>query len=226
MIYFFADDHFSVHPGKNIFEHLPEEWKKKISFYENDFSVLESGKWLSDCQVLVLNMIGGTCNIPHPGSGAEKAVRQWCEKGGNILLLHGSSAAFWMWDYWRKLPGIRWVRPNDPDGAKPSTHPVKPYKVTVCKSRHPLCAKLSEMDLPEDEIYTELEYTSSVFPLMETRIGEGTFIQCCETLSPWGGKIINFLPGHKESVTANTILIQNLIILMQYLSEVEKNEKI
>ena len=56
MIYFFADDHFSAHCGKNIFEHLPEEWKRKIIFFENDFSLLESGKWLADCQLLVLGL--------------------------------------------------------------------------------------------------------------------------------------------------------------------------
>ena len=117
MIYFFADDHYNAHCGKNIFEHLPEQIRKKTVFAENDWTILESGKWLDDCELLILNLIGTTCNLPHPGQGAEQAVRSWCERGGNILLLHGSSAAFWQWDWWRKIVGFRWVRPGDPDGV-------------------------------------------------------------------------------------------------------------
>ena len=30
MIYFFADNHYDSHPGKNIFENLPGELKNKI----------------------------------------------------------------------------------------------------------------------------------------------------------------------------------------------------
>ena len=52
MIYFFADDHYGVHPGKVIFENLPEELGKNIRFVENDWTLLESvsdccsGKWI------------------------------------------------------------------------------------------------------------------------------------------------------------------------------------
>ena len=221
MIYFFADDHFSAHCGKNIFEHLPEQWKRKITFAENDFSLLESGKWLGDCEELVLNMIGESSSIPHAGKGAEESVRKFCEKGGNILLLHGASAAFWKWDFWREITGMRWVRDEDPDNAEPSTHPVKPYTCRLCKSRHPLLSGLRPMDLPRDEIYTELEYTSPVFPLMEVKIEEGIFIQCCESITPWGGKIINFLPGHAPEATSDPILIGNITVLMEYLSKGE-----
>lgn len=217
MIWFFSDDHFGAHPGKTVFDRLPEEWKEKISFHENDFSLLESGQWLENCELLILNMIGSTCNLPHPGIHAEKSVKTWCEKGGNILLIHGSSAAFWQWDWWRKIQNIRWVRPDDPDGAKASTHPVKPYKVTLCKTRHILLSRLQEMTLPEDEIYTELENVNPFYPLMETHIEEGTFIQCCESLTPWKGKLVNFLPGHSKSVTENPLFIQNILTLIQYL---------
>ena len=37
-----------------------------------------------------------------------------------LLLLHGSSAAFWHWDWWRRIVGYRWVRGNDPDGIPAS----------------------------------------------------------------------------------------------------------
>ena len=172
MIYFFADDHYDAHPGRVIFEHLPEELKSKTAFYENEWDVLEHGDWDRDCELMILNMIGATCGQPHPGAEAEKRVRRYLERGGSALLLHGSSAAFWMWDWWRPLVGERWVRPNDPDGTPASTHPKKPCFVKRSVTRHALARKLREMDLPEDEIYTNLENTCPCMRLMETHITE------------------------------------------------------
>ena len=217
MICFFADDHYNVHPGRVIFENLPEAWRNRIRFSENDFSVLESGSLPEDCELLVLHMIGGTCNIPHPGEGAKRAIRSWVGAGRPILLLHGSSAAFWQWNFWRILPGYRWVRPSDPDEVEPSTHPRRPCKVIVSKSRHELCSVLEEMVLPEDELYIELEQVCPAMTLMETRTDEGTFPQCAEVITPFGGKIINFIPGHDPAVTSDPVLIRNVVRLMEYL---------
>jgi len=217
MIYFFADDHYGVHPGTVIYEHLPEELKKRIVFQENDWTLLESGKWLDDCELLILNMIGTTCNLPHPGAGAEKAVRAWCEKGGNILMLHGSSSAFWQWGWWREIVGFRWVRGGDPDGVEASTHPKEPFRVTLSKTRHPLIKELVPLELPADEIYINLEQVCPAMTLMETHIGEGTFPQCCEALNPWGGKMVSFIPGHIPEVTGSPDLIRNVAVLTNYL---------
>ena len=98
MNYFFSDDHYGVNPGRHIFELLPEDFRKETVFTENSWSLLESGEWVKDCGLLALHMIAGTCGQPMPGPGAEKAVRAYCECGGDLLLLHGSSAAFWGWD--------------------------------------------------------------------------------------------------------------------------------
>lgn len=217
MIYFFADDHYGVHPGKNIFEHLPDELKQRITFVENDWSLLESGKWLDDCELLILNMIGTTCDLPHPDSNAEKAVKAWCEKGGNALLLHGSSAAFWQWDWWRKIVGLRWVRPNDPDNVPNSVHPVKPYSLRLTKNRHALSSELVPFELEADEIYTELEQVSPVMVLMDTFIEEGVYPQCAEAITPWGGKFVSFIPGHAPQATANEYLIKNINAIINYL---------
>ncbi len=219
MIYFFADDHYGVHPGKNIFENLPDELKKRMIFVENDWSLLESGKWLDDCELLILNMIGATCNLPHPDCNAEKAVKKWCMDGGNILSLHGSSAAFWQWDWYRQIVGLRWVRPNDPDGVANSIHPVKPYNVRVCKNRHVLCSRLVPLELGSDEIYINLEQVSKIDILMDTFIEEGVFPQCTEAITPWGGKFINFIPGHSPEITTKSELIHNIVELIKYLLE-------
>jgi hypothetical protein len=216
MIIFAADNHYDVHPGKNIYAGLKNNYKDMV-FSEDDWSVFVKNDLKNKCDLLVLNMIAGTCNIEPPDQEAEKSVRAYCEKGGNILLIHGSSAAFWQWDWWRSIVGYRWVRGNDPDSVVPSTHPTRPYKVKISKSRHPLCAKLAEMDLPDDEIYINLEQVCPAMTIMETKTDEGTFPQCYESVTPWGGKIIGFIPGHKPDVTGNEIYISNIKVLIDYL---------
>ena len=217
MIYFFADDHYRSFPGRTIFNHLPAERQKEIVFSENDWTLLESGRWLDDCELLMLHMIGTTCDLPHPGPGAEKAVKAWCEKGGNALLLHGSSAAFWQGAWGREIVGYRWVRPGDPDGVPASTHPVEPCSLRKLKVRHPLAEKLHAFAMPKDEIYTELEQVSPVMVLLDTCVSTGIYPQCFETMTPWGGKFVSFLPGHSPEVTSGAPLIADIDAIIRYL---------
>lgn len=217
MIYFFSDNHYGADPGRHQFECLPEDLRKKTVFTLDDWSVLESGTWEKDCDLLILNMIGETCDQPHPGAGAEEAVKRYYQRGGNILLLHGSSAAFWKWDWWREIVGLRWTRGNDPDGQAVSTHPIAPCTIKVAKSRHPLVKQLREITLPEDEIYTALEETCPIMTLMSTVVNGETWPQCCEVITPCNGKIVSLIPGHKPECTRNPDLIYNLEVLIRYL---------
>lgn len=219
MIYFFADDHYGVHPGKVMYDHFPAALRSRVSFSENDWSLLEQSDWPKDCELLVLNMIGETCGLPHPNAAAEKKVQEYCNRGGNILLLHGSSAAFWHWDWWRAFCGLRWVRPNDPDGVNPSTHPLEPYELKVTKTRHPLARRLQGFALPADEIYTDLEQTGPLEILMTANVGGVTWPQLVETTSAQGGKIVSFLPGHAPEVTGNADLMQTVLTLINYLTQ-------
>ena len=98
MIYFFADNHYDSHPGRHIFSALPESLQTQIKFYEDDLYALENTPWEDDCRLLVLHWIGGTCGLEHPHIQAEKRVLSYLERGGNILLLHGATAAFWQWE--------------------------------------------------------------------------------------------------------------------------------
>ena len=179
--------------------------------------MLEDGSWEKKCTLLVLHLIGGTCSLPHPGAGAEKAVKNYCEQGGNMLLLHGSSAAFWQWQWWRSITGIRWVRPNDPDQVDRSTHPQGICSVKVCKCRHELSERLIPFELPEDEVYTSLEQTRPAMFLMEGWVNGENSPQCSESHTPWGGKVINFIPGHKEICVNTPELSANIEILLRYL---------
>eukprot|EP00828_Plagiopyla_frontata_P024826 TRINITY_DN31716_c0_g1_i1.p2 TRINITY_DN31716_c0_g1~~TRINITY_DN31716_c0_g1_i1.p2 ORF type:complete len:104 (+),score=10.75 TRINITY_DN31716_c0_g1_i1:78-389(+) len=97
MILFVADDHFNSCPGKRIYEQIRDGYD--IRFYENDWSGFTDFDLSAECDLLVLNMIADTCGNELPGAEAEQPLKKYCENGGNILLLHGSSAAFWHWDW-------------------------------------------------------------------------------------------------------------------------------
>lgn len=113
--------------------------------------------------------------------------------------------------------GFRWVRSEDPDGIHHSSHPKAPCKVTVAKTRHPLCGTLKDMDLPEDEIYIDLEQVCPAMTLMETSIEKGSFPQCAENETPWGGTIINFIPGHSAATVQKKEFLENIEVLISYL---------
>ena len=219
MIYFFSDSHFDTHCGANLYNQFPAELKARTVFTENQWDILEQGDWERDCELLILNMIGTTCDQPHAGSNAEAAVRRYVERGGNILMLHGSSAAFWHWSWWRELCGFRWVRPNDPDNVERSVHPVRTFTTYAAKSRHVLIGKLQEFTLADDEIYIRCEQTLPMTVLMETNTDEGIYPQCVECINPYGGRQIIFLPGHKAASFANKEFIANNLVLINYLLE-------
>ena len=147
----------------------------------------------------------------------ERNLHAYLERGKPLLLIHGGSAAFWSWEWWRGIVGFRWVRQNDPDGVAASTHPIRPYRVDVAKCRHPLCKQLQPMDLGEDEIYTRLEQTNPALALMETTILEGTFPQCWENGTPWNGRVIGFLPGHRKAIVQDARLVSNVALLIESL---------
>ena len=217
MIYFFSDSHFEKHCGAQLFRQFPEDLKNRTVFTENQWDILENGEWEKDCELLILNMIGTTCAQPHPGSGAEAAVKRYVERGGNILMLHGSSAAFWQWQWWREVSGFRWVRPNDPDEVARSIHPVRTFTTVPSKTRHELTGKLKEFTLADDEIYIRCEQTLPMTVLMETHTDEGIYPQCVLCVNPYGGKQIVFLPGHRVESFENREFIDNNITLINYL---------
>ena len=215
MLYFFADDHYETHAGRAIFGQLPAELRARAVFTENEWTPLEAGRWADDCELLILHFIAGTCGQPMPGGGSEAALRHYLMRGGNLLLLHGSSAAFWHWEWWRRLVGLRWVRPNDPDGAEPSTHPHAPCRVVPVRSASPLSALLKPFELVEDEVYINLREESPVTVLMTTQVVGQTYPQCFETRLESGSRLMSFLPGHRPENTCNPMLAANVATLVR-----------
>lgn len=216
-ILFAADRHGGARPGAALFAEIKGDFD--FEFFEDDWSCFERGPLAGRHELVVLNMIAGMSGVAPPGAAAEREVRAYAEAGGSFLLLHGASAAFWPWDWWRPIVGFRWVRPDDPDGAERSVHPRRPYRVARAKCRHPLVARLVEMDLPEDEIYLRLEQTCPTMTLLETTTDEGTFPVCHENATPWGGRVIGFTPGHKPEVARRPELVANVRTLIEYLTQ-------
>ncbi len=215
MILFAADNHYGTRPGATLLAHIKDSFP--IRFFEDDWSCFHTPPFPDDCELLILNMIAGTGDTPSPGAEAEAGVRAYVEGGGNMLLLHGSSAAFWHWDWWRPLVGFRWVRGNDADGFEPSTHPKRPFRLDIAKCRHELCNQLQAIDLPEDEIYINLEQTCPTTVLMTTTTDEGTFPQCYECTTSWGGTILGYLPGHRPDVVGDERMVANCRVLIEHL---------
>jgi len=214
MILFLADNHYDAFSGKNINEEIQGNFK--IDFFEDEFAQLaniDSGQY----HLLMLHMIAGTCGNDHPDEDAQQALKSYLEKGGNLLLLHGSSAAFWEWDWWRKIVGHRWVRRDDPDNSPLSTHPVEPYSVSLCNAKHPLMDKLVPMNFETDEIYIKLEQTAPALDLMETYYEGERYVQSWSSPTPWGGEIIGLLPGHAKTVTSHPGFLANLKAIINYL---------
>ena len=106
MIIFVADDHYESFPGRNTYEEIAADYPD-MKFIENDWSIFTSVDLAGDCDLLILNMIADTCNLPVPDEAAAEAVKKYCEAGKNLLLLHGGSSAFWPYAWFRELVGIR-----------------------------------------------------------------------------------------------------------------------
>ena len=211
---FVADNHYDSRPGFELYSRIRHEYE--IGFHEDDFAALEDERTMGDCSLLILNMIGSTCGLEHPGDAAETAVRDYAERGGDFFLLHGGSAAFWQWPWWREMVGVRWVRGNDPDGIEKSTHPIAPYRVEICKVRHALATALVPMSLEEDEIYIDLEQVCPTQTLMQTSIEGVSHPQLTYNRTPWDGTVVNFMPGHRPSTFENPDYLANARAILDY----------
>lgn len=62
--------------------------------------------------------------------------------------------------------------------------------------------------------------------LMETIVNEEYCLQCCESRTEWGGRVINFLPGHLPDVTTHPLYIANLRRLIDSLLADDGPERI
>lgn len=213
-ILFLADNHYGTYCGRAVYTALQAD-------YDGDLLEDDYGDKLADLDysaygMLVTWAIGDTPGAPHAPATAAAPLRAWLSQGVPMVLLHGGSASFWQWDWWRELVGYRWVRKSDADGFSPSVHPIVPYELLPVKGRHPLCPRLEAFAVPQDELYIELEETRPVQRLLEATHAGRSYAQAWATSNPWGGTVLGYLPGHDPAVAASGPNLANIRTLLDY----------
>lgn len=216
MILFLCDNHYGQHGGRAIAETLQRE-QTELHLIEDDFSKPLGTEVWQKTSLLALHMIADTCGNALPCDALCEEVLAYLQTGRPVLLLHGSSAAFWHKNWWRSNIGLRWVRGGDPDGVAASWHPVRPFSLHRSKTRHPLAEKLLPADLPEDEIYIALEQMNPIWTLLEVKTDEGTYPQAYLSQTQWGGQVACYLPGHKPEVVLMPENMHNVRTLIAHL---------
>ena len=214
MILFVVDNHFGTHAGRNLWRQLSAYYDTEIS--EDSWDKLVQLDLRSKYELLVLHAIGGTSGVPEAPDTAADAVRRYVNEGGNLLLLHASSAVFRRHSWWRDSVGYRWVRSGDPDSAPVSQHPICSYEVSVRDTCHKLGGSLSPLSVENDEALIALQPGAPTQTLMTTVINDIEFVQCYEVVSQVS-KLVGYLPGHRREVVENPANVRNCRVLVDYL---------
>lgn len=216
MILFLADNHFGKHPAQMIHGALTEHYGAKVAFFEDDFETFLDVE-PETVQLLILHVIGDTSGIAHAGPEVEEWMLRYFRPGKPVLLLHGSSAAFWKWSWWREMVGFRWVRGEDPDGLEASTHPVVPARIYRTKSTHPLVKRLDDFEMPEDELYINLAHAGPAWVLMEASFEGRSHPMLYEGQTTWGGQLVCWIPGHRETTLRHPVFVHNTVQILRYM---------
>jgi pimeloyl-ACP methyl ester carboxylesterase len=214
-ILFLADNHYDTHGGKALYDSISSDFD--ITFFEDDYLAALNAETLDGYDLLMTCAIGGTPGAAHAPKECSPAVKAFLEAGKPLFLFHGGSATFWEWDWWREAVGLRWVRPNDPDGVEPSTHPVIPFELKRSKSRHPLLSELRDISVPKDELYIKMETTRPILPLLEVSYEGVSYPMAYASKHQWGGDVMGFLPGHAPAVVQHPDVVANIRVMLKHL---------
>lgn len=197
----FADRHYDAYPGRRQAELLRPLCD--LIYIEEDYPALIAAIQAHPGAILAFNSIVGTPgNLTVPDS-VEAPLRSHLESGAPLWLLHGGSSAFWVWGWWRQLMPLRWVRNGDPDNAPVSTHPLIPLCLTPTTLALECLPELTELHLPVDENYIKLA-VQQPFTTWLTTINDGVvYPQAYSSITPWGGALHGFIPGHMAEVLSH-----------------------
>ena len=199
VVIFFADRHYGAAPGRiqaKLLRLLCE-----VHYIEEDYAALIAALAAHPEATLAVNAIAGTPGNPAPDAALEAPLKAHLAAGRPLWILHGGSAAFWPWAWWRQLMPLRWVRANDPDQVPASTHPVVPLHLTATPGAHESFLNLPAItDLPTDELYIKLAVQHPFETWLNITYEGVDYPQACSASSPWGGPIHCFLPGHSAEV--------------------------
>lgn len=200
-IVFFADRHYGSYVGRVQADIL--DGFADVIYIEEDYAALAEALHRNPGSILAVNAIAATPGHPELTPEAEAAVKSHLEKGNDLWVLHGGSAAFWPWKWWRDAMKVRWVRDNDPDGTEPSWHPVEPYSVDVTPIGAARVPGLESWNVPKDELYVGLAQQEGVEVWCSASFEGRDWPQVYCHLSPWNGRVFGWIPGHDPDVMAN-----------------------
>ena len=198
-IILFADRHYDSYPGRAQAALLKSF--ATVHYIEEDYRQLSIALREHPRATLAFNSIASTPGNMEIPAEIEAPLKAHLASAAPLWLIHGGSAAFWPWSWWRQLMPLRWVRDGDPDHAPVSSHPMASLQFVATPdalARFPGLPPLSK--LPSDELYIRL-VPQHPFTTWLTVTHEGVdHPQACSALSPWGGGIHSFLPGHSAEV--------------------------
>ena len=198
VIIFFADRHFGSFVGKVQAEILSEF--SRVVYIEEDYGLLVEALGEHPESILAVNAITATPGNETLPAEAEAPIKAHLERGNDLWVLHGASAAFWPWKWWRDLMKIRWVRNNDPDGAEPSWHPVEPYLLSVTEQGAVAVQSLENLKVPKDELYVALAEEPGAEVWMTASYDGHAWPQVYTFPSAWNSNVRGWIPGHDPEV--------------------------
>ncbi len=194
----FADRHYGTHAGRWIAGHLSD--LTDVVFVEEDYDALIRAIHDRPGEALAFHAIFATPGNESMPPEMESVIRTHLDGGADVWILHGGSAAFWPWTWWRQLMRVRWVRKDDEDVSTPSWHPVIPYRIEVTDTGEARCPGLESLDLPEDELYVNLHQSGDIETWMTAEYEGVAWPQVYTHPGLSGGTVYGWIPGHKPEV--------------------------
>ena len=213
-VIYFSDRHYDAFPGRAQAELLKPLCE--LLYIEEDYSALLDALKRWPEATLAFNSIVGTPGNMLAPAEVEVPLHTHLARGAALWILHGGSAAFWPWAWWRQAMPLRWVRNADPDNLTPSTHPVVPFLITPTPYALEHLPGLTEVSLPADEIYIRLAAHQPFTTLLTTCHDGVVYPQAYESRTPWGGALHGFLPGHNSACLSNPDYIKTFTTLAKH----------
>jgi type 1 glutamine amidotransferase len=147
---------------------LMNENPQVVATVANDFT--DVARWLPESRLMITYVAG-----PHPNEEQNQSIRQWLQRGGRWLALHGTAGG-------RAVPveGQRLTRRmvksvhHETLGSFFLNHPpLRKFRVEVADRQHPLTRDLPSAFEVSDELYLlELQNAASIHVLLTTELAK------------------------------------------------------
>jgi len=106
---------------------------------------------------------------------------------------------------------VRWVRNEDPDGVPSSWHPVPPYTLAETDAGRARCPGLTTIELPQDELYVNLQQKGEAEVWMTADFDGRTCPQVYTHAAATGGRVCGWIPGHDPQVVRSPVFSETFL---------------